>query len=75
MDELQLNNIQYTSIVLQLEDISISKSDGILKYVLVSLGSWKYLVDFMILTPIKNLGGNELRLGMAWLATNDALIW
>ena len=45
-----------------LEDISIS------------LDSWEYHVDFMILTPKNNLGGHPLILERPWLATNDAFI-
>ena len=45
-----------------LEDISIS------------LDSWEYPVDFMILTPKNNLGGHPLILGRPWQATTDAFI-
>ena len=40
----------------------------------VSLDSWEYLVDFMILTPKNNLGRHPLTLGRPWLATTDAFI-
>jgi len=42
--------------------------------VFVSLDSWEYLVDFMILTPKNNLGGRPLILNRHWLATTNAFI-
>jgi len=40
----------------------------------VSLDSWEYPVDFMILTPKSNLGGHPFILGRPSLATADAFI-
>lgn len=45
-----------------------------LEDVFVSLDSWEYPVEFMILSPNNNLGGHPLILGRPWLATVDALI-
>ena len=59
---------------MQLADRSIIKPDGVLEDISVSLDSWEYPVDFMILTPKSNLGGHPLILGRPWLATADAFI-
>lgn len=74
MDSLRLPNLQYTPTLLQLEDRSVIKPDGVLEDVCVSLDSWEYLVDFMVLIPKNNLGGHPLILRRPWLATVDAFI-
>jgi len=74
MEQLKLPNLLYTPTLLQLVDRSVIKPDGVLEDILVSLDSWEYHVDFMILTPKNNLGGNPLILGRPWLATADAFI-
>jgi len=50
------------------------KPEGVVDDVIVSLDSWEYLVDFLVLQPKSNLGGNTLILGILRLATIDALI-
>ena len=72
MDTLRLPNVQYAPTLLQLADRSMIKPDGVLEDVCVSLDSWKYPMDFMVLTPKNNLGGHPLILGRPWLATADA---
>ena len=67
MEILKLPNLQYTPTLLQLANRSVIKSDGVLEDISVSLGSWEYLVNFMILTPKNNLGGHPLILGRRWL--------
>jgi len=74
MDQLKLPNLLFTPTLLQLADRSIIKPDGVLEDIPVSLHSWEYPVDFMILTPKNNLGGHPLILGRPWLATADAFI-
>eukprot|EP00253_Pinus_taeda_P036064 PITA_36064 len=74
MEQLKLPNLLYTPTLLQLVDRSIIKPDGVLEDISVSLYSWEYVVDFMILTPKNNLGGHPLILGRPWLATADAFI-
>ena len=74
MEQLKLPNLLYTPTLLQLADRSIIKPDGVLEDISVSLDSWEYLVDFMILTPKNNLGGHPLILGRPWLATEDDFI-
>lgn len=74
MNQLELSNLQYTPTLLQLEDRSVIKPNGVLEDIYVSLDSWEYTLDFMILTPKDNLGGHPLILGRPWLATTDAFI-
>ena len=74
MEQLEFPNLLFTPTLLQLADQSIIKPDGVLEDISVSLDSWEYPVDFMILTPKSNLGGHPLILGRPWLATADAFI-
>eukprot|EP00253_Pinus_taeda_P034750 PITA_34750 len=74
MEQLKLPNLLFTPTLLQLADHSIIKPNGVLEDISVSLDSWEYPVDFMILTPKSNLGGHPLILGRSWLATTDAFI-
>jgi len=63
MEQLKIPNLFYTSKSLQLADRSINKPDGVLEDILLSLDSWEYPIDFMILTPKNNLGAHPLILG------------
>eukprot|EP00253_Pinus_taeda_P007789 PITA_07789 len=74
MEQLKLPNLLFTPTLLQLADRSVIKPDDVLEDISVSLDSWEYPVDFMILTPKINLGGHPLILGRPWLATADAFI-
>eukprot|EP00253_Pinus_taeda_P017200 PITA_17200 len=74
MKTLQLTNLQHTTIVLELADRSKVILEGILEDIIVSLDSWEYPVDFLVLQPKSNLGGNPIILGRPWLATVDAFI-
>ena len=56
MKTLQLINLQHTTIVLELADRSKVIPEGILEEIIVSLDSWEYLVDFLVLQPKDNLG-------------------
>eukprot|EP00253_Pinus_taeda_P035741 PITA_35741 len=72
MEQLKLPKLLFTPTLLQLADRSVIKPYGVLEDISVSLDSWEYPVDFMILTPKSNLGGHPLILGRPWLATVDA---
>eukprot|EP00253_Pinus_taeda_P006977 PITA_06977 len=74
MRTLQLTNLQHTTIVLELADRSKVIPEGILENIIVSLDSWEYPVDFLVLQPKSNLGGHPIILGRPWLATADAFI-
>ena len=55
-DSLKLPNLQYTPTLLQLAYRYVIKPNGVLEDFCVSLDSWEYPVDFMVLTPKNNLG-------------------
>lgn len=74
MNQLELPNLTYTPTLFQLTDKSVIKLDGVSEDIFVCLYSWECLVDFMILTPKRHLGGNPLILGRPLLATADAFI-
>eukprot|EP00253_Pinus_taeda_P034133 PITA_34133 len=74
MRTLQLTNLQHTTIVLELDDRSKVIPEGILEDIIVSLDSWEYPVDFLVLQPKSNLGGHPIILSRPWLATVDAFI-
>lgn len=74
MEQLKPPNLQYTPVVLQLTDIYVIKPDGVLEDVSISLDSWVYPIDFMILTPTDKLGGHPLIFCRHWITTFDAFI-
>jgi len=74
MKYLNLSNIRPTATLLELADRCKVVPEGILEEIIVSLDSWEYLVDLLILQPKTNLGGHPLILGRPWLATADAFI-
>jgi hypothetical protein len=74
---LKLNlqgSMRKTSTVLQLADRSTVTPEGIVEDVLVSIDSWEYPADFLVLQPKAKLTGYPLILGRPWLATADAYI-
>ena len=62
MDRLGITNLRQTYTILQLADQSLVKPDGIIEDV-ISVDSWEYLVDFMVLQTKSNLGSYPLILG------------
>jgi hypothetical protein len=52
MEKLQLPGLRPTPIVLQLADRSTVKPEGMLEDIIVSVDSWEYPVDFMVLQPV-----------------------
>ena len=74
MKYLDLKNLIPTTTILELADRSKIALEGMLEDIIVSLDSWEYLVDFVVLQPKSNLGGHSLILGRPWLATADAFI-
>lgn len=73
MQKLDITSLRPTPTVLQLADSSIVHFDGMIEDV-VTLDSWEYLADFMILSPKATLGGYPVILGIPWLATTDSYI-
>lgn len=60
MNQLKLPNLQYTPTLLQLADMLVIKTNGVLEDIFVFLDSWEYPVDFVVLTHNNNLGGHPL---------------
>jgi len=72
---LQLKNfIRETPTILKLADRSTIKPEGIIEDVIISVESWNYPADFVVLQTKTKLGGHPLILGRPWLATADAFI-
>ena len=71
---LNLQNLQPITTILELVDRSKVVRECILEDVIVSLNSWEYIIDFLVLQPKTNLGGHPLILGRPWLAKVDAFI-
>ena len=73
MKELQLSDLKPTQTILELEDRSKLKPKGIMEDIMVSLVSWEYPTNFMIIQP-KLMEGHPMILGRPWLATTNAYI-
>lgn len=74
---LKLNlqgSLRKTTTILQLADYSTVTPGGIVEDVMVSIDSWEYPTDFLVLQPKAKLTGYPLILGRPWLATADAYI-
>ena len=74
---LKLNlqgSLRKTSTVLQLADHSTVTPEGNLEDVLVSVDSWEYPMNFLVLQPKEKLTGYPLILGRPWLATSYTYI-
>jgi hypothetical protein len=67
-----ITQIRPTPIVLELVDRSTIRTEGVIDDLVISVDSWEYPVDFVILQPKSRLGGHPLILGRPWLATVDA---
>jgi hypothetical protein len=72
---LQLRmQVRPTPTVLELADRSTIKPEGVIDDLVISVDSWEYPADFVVLQPKTHLGGHPLILGRPWLATTDAFI-
>jgi hypothetical protein len=74
METLQLDTLRPTPTVLELADRSRIKPVGVLDDILVTLNSWEYPVDFLVIQPKTSNVGHPVILGRPWLATTDAFI-
>lgn len=72
--KLGITSLDPTTTFLELVDQSVVKPEGTLQDVMVSIDSWQYPVDFLIINPRNWLDGNPLILGKPWLAIVDAYI-
>lgn len=66
---LGITTLKPTSTLLELADSSVIKPAGTLEDILVSIDSWKYHVDFLVINLRSRLDGHPLILGRPWLAT------
>eukprot|EP00253_Pinus_taeda_P030292 PITA_30292 len=72
---LQLKHlIRQTPTILELADCSTIKPKGVIEDLVISVESWNYLADFVVLQTKTKLGGHPLIQGRPWLATADAFI-
>eukprot|EP00253_Pinus_taeda_P024635 PITA_24635 len=72
---LQLKHlIRETPTILELADCSTIKPEGVIEDLVISVESWNYLADFVVLQTKTKFGGHPLILGRPWLATTDAFI-
>lgn len=74
---LKLNlqgSLRKTTTVLQLANHSAVTSKGIIEDVMVSMDSWEYPVEFLVLWPKAKLTGHPLILGRPWLSIVDAYV-
>lgn len=74
MHVLGLRNLKHTPTVLELADRCTVKPVGKLEDVTISVDSWHYPIDFLVLQTQSSVGGHPLILGRPWLATADAYI-
>jgi hypothetical protein len=74
LQQMNVKNLRPTPTFLQLANSSIVKPDGIVEDLVVTLESWEYLADFMILSPKATLRGYPIILGRPWLSTKDAYV-
>ena len=72
---LQLGTeIRPTPTILELADCSTIRPEGVINDLVISVDSWEYPTNFVMLQPKSSLGGHPLILGRPWLATADAFI-
>ena len=60
--------------ILELVDRTMVKPAGVLDDIVVSVASWEYPVDFMIVESKDPSKGHLIILGIPWLATANAFI-
>jgi len=60
MKMLQLDGLLSTPTMLELDDRSRIKPYGVLNNVIVTLASWEYPVDFLVIQPKNNMEGHLL---------------
>ena len=75
LDFLQLGQfLQPTPSILELANRTTLKPAGVLDDIVVSVASWEYPVDFMVIQSKYPSKGNPIILGRPWLATANAFI-
>jgi len=71
---LGLHSFDPTPIMLQLVDRSVVKPLNTLHDIAISVDSWEYPIDFLIINPRSGLEGHPLILGKPWLGTANGYI-
>lgn len=71
---LGISALESTATLLELADRSAIRLEGIVYDITVSVESWEYLVDFLVINPKNRMDGHPLILWKPWLATIDAYI-
>lgn len=71
---LGLQGLRHTPTVLELTNRSRVKPKGVLEDIVITIASWRYPANFLILQPKSNLVGHPLILRRPWLDTMDAFI-
>jgi hypothetical protein len=71
---LGITSFEPTSIMLALADRLVVKPVGTLQDIEISVDSWEYPTDFLVINPISRLDVHQFILGRPWLATIDAYI-
>jgi hypothetical protein len=71
---LGITSFEPTSIMLEFFYRSVVKPVGTLQDIAISVDSWEYPTDFLVINPRSRLDGQPLILGIPWLATTDAHI-
>ena len=75
MQKIQINQLRPTQTMIELAYKSIISPAGSLDDVTVTLDSWEYLVDFLVIySKSSSKLGHPVVLGFPWLATSDAFI-
>jgi hypothetical protein len=78
IDTMMILNLQGslrdTPTMLQLANRSTIKLEGMLEDIMLSIDSWKYPTDFLVLQTKSKSNGYPLILGIPWLPIADAYI-
>jgi hypothetical protein len=74
MKTLQLDHLRPTQTLLELVDKSVITLAGSLDDIIMTLASWEYPMDFLVIHPKSPKPGHPVVLGRPWLATTDAFI-
>ena len=73
-EKLGISALEPTATLLELADRSVIRPEGIVKDIMVSVESWEYPADFLVINPKTRMEGHPLILGWPWLATTNAYI-
>ena len=73
-EKLGISALEPTVTLLELAYRSVIRLEGIVQDIMVSVDSWEYPTDFLVINPKNRMEGHPLILGRPWLATTDAYI-